>query len=77
MRLRSVLAKWVVDTDDKGRHCESLAELQAADPKFVPARDWRPQPGTPDAEEAEKLRAAAKGSPSADRSKTTQGDGGR
>ena len=77
MRLRSVLARWVVDTDDQGRHFESLAELQAADPKFVPARDWRPQPGTPDAEEAEKLRAAAKGSPSADRSKTTQGDGGR
>jgi arylsulfatase A-like enzyme len=48
-RMRAVLEKWITDTDDHGSHMETLEELQAADPKFTPARDWRPQPGTPDA----------------------------
>ena len=59
-RLRGVLEKWIEDTDDQGRRMETLAELQAAEPRFVASRDWRPQPGTPEAAEAEKLRAAAK-----------------
>jgi arylsulfatase A-like enzyme len=46
-RLRGVLEKWIVDTDDHGRRFETLAELQAADPKFVVLRDWRPRPDTP------------------------------
>jgi arylsulfatase A-like enzyme len=46
-RLRGVLEKWIVDTDDHGRRFETLAELQAADPKFVVSRDWRPRPDTP------------------------------
>ena len=62
-RMRGVLEKWITDTDDHGRHVETLEELQAADPKFTPARDWRPQPGTPDAAKAEALRAAAKDQP--------------
>jgi hypothetical protein len=62
-RFRGVLEKWMVETDDHGRRFETLVELQAADPKFVPARDWRPPPGTPEAAEAEKLRAAPKGEP--------------
>jgi hypothetical protein len=36
-----------VDTDDHGCRFETLAELQAADPKFVVSRDWRPRPDTP------------------------------
>jgi arylsulfatase A-like enzyme len=68
-RLRGVLEKWIVDTDDHGRRFETLVELQAADPKFVPARDWRPQPGSPEAAEAEKLRAAAKDNSASDQSK--------
>ena len=59
-RLRGVLEKWIVDTNDQGRRFETLAELQAADPKFIPARDWRPQPGTKEAAEAEAFREAAK-----------------
>ena len=66
MRMRGVLEKWIVDTDDHGRHFETLAELQAAEPRFVAARDWRPQPGTPDAAKAEALRAAAKDQPAAE-----------
>lgn len=77
VRLRGALAAWVVDTDDHGRRFESLAELQAAEPKFVPARDWRPQPGTPGAVEAENVRAATRESTSADRSTTAEDVGGR
>jgi hypothetical protein len=61
--LRGVLTKWIEDTNDQGRRMESLAELKAADPKFVPARDWRPEPGTPEAAEAAAIRAAAKNDP--------------
>jgi hypothetical protein len=46
-QLRGVLEKWIVDTDDQGQRFETLAELQAADPKFDPARDWRPGPDKP------------------------------
>jgi arylsulfatase A-like enzyme len=46
-RIRGVLEKWIVDTDDHGRRMETLEELQDADSKFVPSRDWRPRPGTP------------------------------
>ncbi len=60
IRLRSVLDKWIEETNDQGRHVEALAVLQAGDSRFVPARDWRPQPGTAEAAEAEALRAAAK-----------------
>jgi arylsulfatase A-like enzyme len=59
-RLRGVLEKWIIDTNDQGRRFETLTELQAAEPRFIPARDWRPQPGTKEAAEAEALRAAAK-----------------
>ena len=65
-RLRSVLDKWIEDTNDQGRRFETLAELQAAEPGFVPARDWRPQPGTKEAAEAEAMRAAAKNQPAAE-----------
>jgi hypothetical protein len=40
---------------------ESLDVLKATEKRFVPALDWRPKPGTPDAAEAEKLRSAYKG----------------
>ncbi len=63
VRLRGVLDQWIEDTNDQGRRFETLAELQAAEPRFVPARDWRPQPGTKEAAEAEFLRAAAKERP--------------
>jgi hypothetical protein len=62
-RLRRVMEKWIVETDDHGRHFETLPELQAAEPKFIPARDWRPQPGTPETAPAEQRRAAAKDGP--------------
>ncbi|MEI6235903.1 MAG: sulfatase [Planctomycetota bacterium] len=62
-RLRGVLEKWIVDTNDHGRTFEPLGQLKAADPRFVPSRDWRPQPGTKEAAEAEALRAAAKDQP--------------
>jgi hypothetical protein len=43
-RLRSVLDQWITDTDDQGRRLETLQELKAGDPRFVPDRDWRPPP---------------------------------
>ena len=61
--LRAVLAKWIEETNDQGRRMETLAELKAAEPRFIPGIDWRPQPGTPEAAEAEKLRAAEKANP--------------
>jgi len=63
--LRGVLTKWIEDTNDQGRRMETLQELKNADARFVPARDWRPQPGTKEAAEAEALRAAAKDNPPA------------
>ena len=62
-RLRGVLEKWIEDTNDQGRRLETLDELQQAEPRFVAARDWRPQPGTKEAAEAEALRAKAKENP--------------
>jgi arylsulfatase A-like enzyme len=71
-RLRGVLEKWIGDTDDHGRRFETLAELQD-DKGFVAARDWRPQPGTPEAAEAEKLRAAAKDDSASEQPKKKKG----
>ena len=65
-RLRGVLEKWIEETNDQGRQFETLAQLQAAEPRFVPARDWRPQPGSPEAAEAEALRAGGKDQPAAE-----------
>ena len=62
-RLRGVLEKWIEETNDQGRRFETLAELQQADPRFVAARDWRPEPGTKAAAEAAALRATAKDQP--------------
>jgi hypothetical protein len=62
-RLRGVLDKWIVDTNDQGRRMETLEELKASEPRFVPALDWRPQPGTPEFAEAEKLREEWKKNP--------------
>ena len=62
-KLRGVLEKWLDETNDKGRRMETLEELQQADQRFYAPRDWRPQPGTPEAAEAAALRAAAKDSP--------------
>lgn len=62
-RLRDVLDRWIVDTDDHGRRFETLDELKAAEARFVPALDWRPKPGTEEAAEAEKIRAEAKLNP--------------
>lgn len=64
-RLRGVLDQWIVDTNDQGRNLETLEVLKASEGRFIPALDWRPKPGTPEAAEAEKLRAdyKAKGSP--------------
>lgn len=56
-RLRGVLDQWIVDTDDKGRNLEALDVLKASEKRFVPALDWRPPPGTPEAAQADKLRA--------------------
>jgi arylsulfatase A-like enzyme len=61
--LRSVLDKWIVDTNDQGRRMETLEELKASEPRFVPALDWRPQPGTPEFAQAEKLREEWKKNP--------------
>lgn len=61
--LRAVLTKWIEDTNDQGRRMETLAELKAAEPRFIPGLDWRPQPGTKEAAEAEVLRAAEKANP--------------
>jgi N-sulfoglucosamine sulfohydrolase len=63
-KLRGVLDKWIVDTDDKGRRMETLEELKT-EARFIPARDWRPAPGTPEAAQAAALRAAAKDNPPA------------
>jgi N-sulfoglucosamine sulfohydrolase len=64
--LRAVLTKWIEDTNDQGRRMETLDELtRDGQSKFVPARDWRPQPGTKEAAQAEALRAAAKNNPPA------------
>ena len=60
-KLRGVLDKWIVDTDDKGRTLESNEVLKANEKRYVPALDWRPAPGTPEAAEAEKIRAEYKG----------------
>jgi N-sulfoglucosamine sulfohydrolase len=61
--LRGVLEKWMVETNDHGRHVETLEELKAAEARFVPALDWRPQPGTPEFAQAEKLREEWKKNP--------------
>ncbi len=62
--LRAVLSRWIEDTNDQGRRMETLVELTGAEAaRFVPARDWRPEPGTKEAAEAEALRAAAKNNP--------------
>lgn len=61
--LRAVLTKWIEDSNDQGRRMETLEELKAAEARFIPGIDWRPQPGTPEAAEAEKLRAAEKANP--------------
>lgn len=61
--LRGVLTKWIEDTNDQGRHTETLAELKAADPRFVPGRDWRPPPGTKEFAEAEVYRAQERANP--------------
>jgi arylsulfatase A-like enzyme len=61
--LRNVLEQWIVDTNDQGRHLETLDVLTASEPRFVPERDWRPEPGTAEAAQAEALRAAAKDKP--------------
>jgi hypothetical protein len=61
--LRAVLTKWIEDTNDQGRHIETLEELKAAEARFVPALDWRPQPGTPEFAQAEKLREEWKKNP--------------
>ncbi len=65
-RLRAVLERWIEETNDQGRNLETLAQLQAAEPRFVAARDWRPQPGTAEAAEAEALRAGSKDQPAAE-----------
>ncbi len=61
--LRGVLEHWIADTHDQGARFETLAELQDAEPRFYAPRDWRPEPGTPEAKQAETLRAAAKDNP--------------
>lgn len=40
-KLRAVLEKWIEDTHDQGRRFETLEELQATEPRFDPALDWR------------------------------------
>ena len=54
--LRGVLTKWIEDSNDQGRRMETLQELQETEPRFIAAYDWRPQPGTPEAKQAEELR---------------------
>jgi N-sulfoglucosamine sulfohydrolase len=58
-RLRAVLEKWIEDTADQGRRLESLDELRKAEPRFVPERDWRPAPGSPEAAAASRKMAPA------------------
>jgi N-sulfoglucosamine sulfohydrolase len=53
-KLRGVLDRWIVDTNDQGRRMETLEELVASEARFVPERDWRPAPGSKEA--AEKLK---------------------
>ena len=43
--LRAALEKWIVETGDQGARLETLEELKAAEPRFLPERDWRPGPG--------------------------------
>lgn len=62
-RMRAVLDRWIADTGDRGREFESLETLKASEGHFDAARDWRPQPGTKEASEAEAIRAAAKENP--------------
>lgn len=62
-RLRGVLDQWITDTHDQGAKFETLEELEKSEARFVAARDWRPQPGTPDYAKAEALREAAKKNP--------------
>jgi arylsulfatase A-like enzyme len=62
LRLRATLDQWIVATGDCGRTLEPLGQLKKIS-GFDPARDWRPQPGTPEATQAEALRAAAKDRP--------------
>jgi len=50
-KLRGVLEKWIVDTNDQGRRLETLEELKAGEQRFLPERDWRPAPGSKEAEE--------------------------
>ena len=61
--LRSVLTKWIEDTNDQGRRMETLEELKAAEPRFQPHVDWHPQPGTPEAKQAEAIREEARRNP--------------
>jgi N-sulfoglucosamine sulfohydrolase len=53
-KLRGVLDQWIVDTNDQGRRMETLEELVASEPRFVPERDWRPAPGSKEAAEKPK-----------------------
>jgi N-sulfoglucosamine sulfohydrolase len=64
-RLRAVLEKWIEDTQDQGRRLETLEELQNAERRFVPERDWRPAPGSPQAAAAEALKATQPSTPPA------------
>ena len=59
-----MLEKWIEETNDQGRRAETLEELKG-EARFIPERDWRPPPGTPEAAQAEALRAAAVANPSA------------
>lgn len=63
LRMRTVLEKWIIETDDHGSEFESLEKLKAAEARFVTARDWRPLPGSKEAAEADAIRAAAKDNP--------------
>jgi hypothetical protein len=59
-KLRGVLEKWIEDTDDQGRRMETLEELMSGDSRFVPERDWRPAPGSKEAQQVvPKSRPAA------------------
>jgi arylsulfatase A-like enzyme len=62
-RLRGVLEQWIEETNDQGRRLETLEELKAAEPRFVPERDWRPAPGSKEAAEAKALPAAGTSEP--------------
>jgi arylsulfatase A-like enzyme len=70
-KLRGVLEKWIVDTDDQGRRPETLEELTKGDARFVPERDWRPAPGSKEA--AEKAQLPPRGdSQTPDKAKETK-----